>query len=42
MKLELGQKYIRTLGQLKEGKRVILLGNLTNMNEMFKVMDIDL
>lgn len=42
MKLELGQKYITTLGQLKEGNRVILSGNLTNMNELMKAMGLDL
>ena len=42
MKLELGQKYVSTLGQLKEGNRVILSGNLTNMNEMLEAMDLDL
>jgi len=42
MKLELGQKYIKSLGDLKEGNRVILSGNLTNMNEMLKAMDLDL
>jgi regulator of protease activity HflC (stomatin/prohibitin superfamily) len=42
MKLELGQKYIGTLGQLKSGSNVILSGNLTNMNEMLKAMDLDL
>jgi regulator of protease activity HflC (stomatin/prohibitin superfamily) len=42
MKLELGQKYVSTLGQLKEGNRVILSGNLMNMNEMLKAMELDL
>lgn len=42
MKLELGQKYVETLGQLKEGNRVILSGNLTNMDEMLKSMNLDL
>lgn len=42
MKLELGQKYIGTLGQLKDGGRVILSGNLTNMNEMLRSMDLEL
>ena len=42
MKLELGQKYVTTLGQLKEGNRVILSGNLTNMNDMLKAMELDL
>ena len=42
MKLELGQKYISTLGQLKDGNRVLLSGNLVNMNEMLEAMDLDL
>ncbi len=42
MKLELGQKYIRSLGKLKEGNRVILSGNLANMSEMLKSMDLEL
>ncbi len=42
MKLELGQKYVSTLGQLKEGNRVILSGNLMNMQEMLKAMELDL
>ena len=42
MKLELGQKYVGALGQLKDGSRVILSGNLTNMNEMLKAMELDL
>lgn len=42
VKLELGQKYIQTLSELKNNKRVILSGNLTNMNEMLKEMDLEL
>ena len=42
MKLELGQKYVGALGNLKDGKRVILSGNLGNMNEVLKEMDLDL
>jgi regulator of protease activity HflC (stomatin/prohibitin superfamily) len=42
MKLELGQKYVSTLGMLKDGNRVILSGNLTNMNDILKSMDLDL
>lgn len=42
MKLELGQKYVSTLGQLKDGSRVILSGNLNNMNEMLEAMELDL
>jgi regulator of protease activity HflC (stomatin/prohibitin superfamily) len=42
MKLELGQKYINTLSHLKDRGRVILSGNLTNMSEIFKAMDLDL
>ena len=42
MTLELGEKYVQTLGQLKNGNRVILAGNLNNMGEMFKAMDLDL
>jgi regulator of protease activity HflC (stomatin/prohibitin superfamily) len=42
MKLELGQKYVNTLGQLQDGNRVILAGNLMNMNEMLKSMELDL
>jgi regulator of protease activity HflC (stomatin/prohibitin superfamily) len=41
MKLELGQKYVSALGQLKDGGRVILSGNLTNVNEVLKSMDLD-
>ncbi len=42
MKLELGQKYVSTLGQLKTGSRVILSGNLMNMNEILEAMELDL
>ncbi len=42
MKLELGQKYIQSLKQLENGKRVILSGNLSNMNEMLKEMGLDI
>ena len=42
MRLELGQKDIKTLGQLQKGKRVILAGNLANMSEMLNSMDLDL
>ena len=42
MRLELGQKYFQTLSQLKNGKRVILSGNLTNMNDMLAAMDLQL
>jgi len=41
MKLELSQKYIGALSNLKTNQRVILSGNLTNMNEMLKAMDLD-
>ena len=43
VKLELGQKFIDTLSSLgKQNKRVILSGNLTNMNEMLKNLDLDI
>jgi len=42
MKLELGQKYIKSLGQLKNGGRVILSGNMTNLSEMLKSMELEL
>ena len=43
VKLELGQKYIETLRKLKGGgNRVILGGNLANMDEMLRAMDLDL
>ena len=41
MKLELSQKYIGALSNLKNDQRVILSGNLTNMNEMLKAMDLE-
>jgi len=41
MKLELSQKYIAALSNLKNDQRVILSGNLTNMNEMLKAMDLE-
>lgn len=41
MKLELSQKYIGALSNLKTNQRVILSGNLTNMKEMLKAMDLD-
>lgn len=41
MKLELSQKYISALSNLKSDQRVILSGNLTNMKEMLKAMDLD-
>lgn len=43
VKLELGQKFIETLTSLGESdKRVILSGNLANMNEMLKNLDLDI
>ncbi len=42
MKLELGQKYIEALSHLKNNSRVILSGNLTDMNEMLKTMDLEI
>ncbi|MEE8057894.1 MAG: stomatin-like protein [Pseudomonadales bacterium] len=41
MKLDLSQKYIQALSNLKNGNRVILSGNLTDMNDMLKAMDLD-
>ena len=42
MKLELGQKYIKTLSLLGDGKnKVVLSGNLANMKEMLQAMDLD-
>jgi regulator of protease activity HflC (stomatin/prohibitin superfamily) len=42
LKLELGQKYIRTLRKLRgQDNRVILSGNLGNMNEMLESMGLD-
>lgn len=43
MKLELGEKYINALSNFKDPtNKVIISGNLTNMNEMFKSMDLDI
>lgn len=43
VKLELGQKYIDSLSSLaQKDKRVILSGNLTNMSEMLKSMDLEI
>lgn len=43
MKLELGEKYISALSNFKDPtNKVIISGNLTNMNEMFKSMDLDI
>ncbi len=43
VKLALGQKYIKTLSKLSSDKnKVILSGNLTNMNEMLKAMELDI
>ncbi len=43
VKLELGQRYIETLGKLKGAdKRVIIEGNLGNMGAMLKAMDLNL
>ena len=41
MKLELSQKYIGALSNLKNDQRVILSGDLTNMNEMLKAMNLE-
>lgn len=41
MKLELSQQYIAALAHLKNDKRVILSGNLTDMNSMLKAMDLE-
>jgi len=41
MNLELGQKYIKSLTKLKHGKRVIMSGNLANMNEMLNEMGLE-
>jgi regulator of protease activity HflC (stomatin/prohibitin superfamily) len=41
--LELGLKYFETLGKLKGvNKKIILAGNLANMNEMLKAMDLEI
>lgn len=41
VKLELGEKYISALGNLKsEQHKVILSGNLTNLNDMLEEMDL--
>lgn len=43
VKLELGSKYFKILSGLKDkDNRVILSGNLTNMNEMLESMDLDI
>jgi regulator of protease activity HflC (stomatin/prohibitin superfamily) len=43
VRLELGQKYIKSLAKLKSGSnKVILGGNLGNMKEMLKGLDLDL
>ena len=43
VKLELGQKYIRSLTKLKgNGNNVIMGGNLANMKEMLKGLEIDI
>lgn len=43
VKLELGEKYFQAINKLKDGdNRVILAGDLTNMNEMLKSMDLDI
>lgn len=43
VKLELGQKYFRSLSKLAENQnKVILSGNITNMNEMLKELDLDI
>ena len=40
VKLELGQRYIQVLSRLK-GNRVVMGGNLANMNEMLKALDLE-
>ena len=43
VRLELGQKYIKSLIKLKKkGNNVILGGNLANMKEMLQGLDLDL
>jgi regulator of protease activity HflC (stomatin/prohibitin superfamily) len=43
VKLELGQKYIRSLTKLKgNGNNVIMGGNLANMKEMLKGLELDI
>jgi hypothetical protein len=43
VKLELGQKYIRSLTKLKgNGNKVIMGGNLADMQEMLRGLDIDI
>jgi len=43
VKLELGQKYIRSLTKLKgNGNHVIMGGNLANMKEMLKGLELDI
>ena len=42
VKLELGQRYIKVLRSLKgDGNRVIMSGNLANMNEMLKALELE-
>ena len=41
VRLEMGQKYIKTLTKLKDNK-VIMGGNLANMGEMLKGLDLDI
>jgi len=42
VKLELGQKYISILSNLaQKDNRIVLSGNLANMDEMLKAMDLD-
>lgn len=40
--LELGQKYIRSLAKLKTNNKVIMGGNLADMKEMLKGLEIDI
>jgi len=43
VKLELGQKYIKSLTKLKSnGNNVIMGGNLADMKEMLKGLDIEI